>query len=61
MINRTFKYKGAILYAGKTWEELRKEWDYLQNGGLEKIRQQRLREIFRKVAMRRHGGELLSS
>lgn len=52
----------------KTWEELRKEWDYLQNGGLEKIRQQRLRvrqqrlsEIFRKVAMRRHGGELLSS
>ena len=45
----------------ETWEELRKHWDDLQNGGLEKIRKQRLSEIFRKVAMRRHGGELLKS
>ena len=45
----------------ETWEELRKQWDYLQNGGLEKIRKQRLLEAIRKVAMRRHAGELLKT
>ena len=45
----------------ETWEELRKQWDNLQNGGLDKIWKRRLNEIFRKVAMRRHGGILFKS
>lgn len=33
----------------ESWEELRKEWDYLQNGGLEKIKKRKLLEECRKV------------